>query len=137
MSKIQPCDVIKMKVMRGEVRKKPINKRWIIPHFYDVTWLIFEKLAKATWKHTAYRRKLELECDQPWEIWAVCRAGDWLIGKTDFSSASWTASFSQQARSGLDKGDYWHGSKGIRQWPVNWCTSPMMIHKTIPSVDYN
>ena len=22
-----------------------------------------------------------------------------------------------------------HGSKGIRQWSVNWCTSPMMINK--------
>ena len=29
------------------------------------------------------------------------------------------------------------GSKGIRQWPINSCTSPMMIHKIIPYVDYN
>ena len=31
------------------------------------------------------------------------------------------------------------GSKGIRQWPINWCISPMMLHKIIPSVtvDYN
>ncbi len=29
------------------------------------------------------------------------------------------------------------GSKGIRQWPINWCTSPMIMHKIIPSVDYN
>ena len=28
------------------------------------------------------------------------------------------------------------GSKGIRHWPINWCTtSPMMIHKITPSVD--
>ena len=29
------------------------------------------------------------------------------------------------------------GSKGIRQWPINLCTSPMMIQKINPSVDYN
>ena len=29
------------------------------------------------------------------------------------------------------------GSKGIRQWPINWWTDPMMIHKIMPSVDYN
>ena len=28
-------------------------------------------------------------------------------------------------------------SKMIRQWPINWCTSPMTILKIIPSVDYN
>ena len=28
-------------------------------------------------------------------------------------------------------------SKGIRQWPINLCTSPMMIHKITPSLDYN
>ena len=27
------------------------------------------------------------------------------------------------------------GSKGIRQWPINWCTSPIMIQKIIPYVD--
>ena len=27
------------------------------------------------------------------------------------------------------------GSKGIRHWPINRCTSPMMIHKITPSVD--
>ena len=26
-------------------------------------------------------------------------------------------------------------SKGTREWPINWCTSPMKIHKIIPSVD--
>ena len=26
------------------------------------------------------------------------------------------------------------GSKQIRQWSLNWCTSPMMIHKFVPSV---
>ena len=29
------------------------------------------------------------------------------------------------------------GSKGIRQWPVNQCTSSMMIHKITHSVDFN
>ena len=29
----------------------------------------------------------------------------------------------------------WQGSKGIRQLPINWCTSPMMIHKIIPAVN--
>ena len=27
------------------------------------------------------------------------------------------------------------GSKGIRQWPINWCKSPMIT--ITPSVDYN
>ena len=35
-------DVIKMREMRGEVGKKTPKKRWIISHFYDVTWLIYE-----------------------------------------------------------------------------------------------
>ena len=26
---------------------------------------------------------------------------------------------------------------GIRQWPINRCTSPMIIQKITPSVDYN
>ena len=26
-------------------------------------------------------------------------------------------------------------SKGIRQWQINWCTFPMMIHKITPFVD--
>ena len=30
----------------------------------------------------------------------------------------------------------WQGSKGIRQWPINWCSSQMMIHKITLSVDY-
>ena len=29
------------------------------------------------------------------------------------------------------------GSKGIRRWPINWCTSPMVIHEITPSEDYN
>ncbi len=34
---------------------------------------------------------------------------------------------------------FYQGSKGIRQWPINWCncTTPMMINKISPSVDYN
>ena len=28
------------------------------------------------------------------------------------------------------------GFKGIRQWPINLCTSPMMLHKINPSIDY-
>ena len=34
--------------MRGEVGKKTPKKRWIIFHFYDVTWLIFETPCKVT-----------------------------------------------------------------------------------------
>ena len=34
--------------MRGEVGKKHLKKRWIIPHFYDVTWLIFETRCPTT-----------------------------------------------------------------------------------------
>ena len=29
------------------------------------------------------------------------------------------------------------GCKGIRQWPINWCTSPIIIHKTTSSTDYS
>ncbi len=29
------------------------------------------------------------------------------------------------------------GSKGIRQWLINLCTSPMIINKIIPSLDYH
>ena len=28
-------------------------------------------------------------------------------------------------------------SEGIRQWTINLLTSPMMIHKITPSLDYN
>ena len=33
-----------MRDIRGEVGKKPPKKRWIIPHFYDATWVIVNKL---------------------------------------------------------------------------------------------
>ena len=46
--KDQPCHVIKMREMRGEVEKKTPKKRWIVPHFYDVKWLIFETLCSVT-----------------------------------------------------------------------------------------
>ena len=29
------------------------------------------------------------------------------------------------------------GSKGIRQWLINWCIFSMMLHKITLSVDYN
>ena len=37
---------------------------------------------------------------------------------------------------------YWrnvpnYGSKGKRQWPINWCTSLMMLHIIFTFVDYN
>ena len=35
--KNDPCNVIKIREMRGKVGKKTYKKRWIIPHFYDVT----------------------------------------------------------------------------------------------------
>ena len=34
------------------------------------------------------------------------------------------------------KANVYQGSKGIRQWLINWFTSPMR-YKIIPSVDYN
>ena len=30
-----------------------------------------------------------------------------------------------------------YGSKGIRQWPINWNTSQIISHKITPFVDYN
>ena len=29
------------------------------------------------------------------------------------------------------------GSKGIRQWLINWCAYQMIILKITPSIDYN
>ncbi len=46
--KSQQCDVIKMKEMRGEVGKNPRNNGWTIPHFYDITWFIFESFCPHT-----------------------------------------------------------------------------------------
>ena len=37
----------------------------------------------------------------------------------------------------LYKVDSIQGSKGIRQRPINLCTSPMMIQKITPSIDYS
>ncbi len=37
-----------MREMLGEVRNKTPKKRWRIPHFYDVTWLIFKTLCPVT-----------------------------------------------------------------------------------------
>ena len=37
----------------------------------------------------------------------------------------------------LFKGVIIQGSKGIRQWTINWCKSPIMIYKITPSVDNN
>ena len=48
MTKNQPCDVIKMREIRGEFQRKPIKKKWMITHFYDVTWLICESLSPST-----------------------------------------------------------------------------------------
>ena len=48
LSKNQPCDIIKMRNMRERMGKETPKKRWIIPHCYDVTWLIFETLCKVT-----------------------------------------------------------------------------------------
>ena len=43
--KNDPCDVIKMREMRGSKwERKPLKKRWIIPHFYDVTWMILDTI---------------------------------------------------------------------------------------------
>ena len=34
-----------------------------------------------------------------------------------------------------DGGGIIQGSKGIRHWPINLCTTPIMIHKITPYVD--
>ena len=34
--------------MRGGVGKKIPKKRWIIPHFYDVTWVTYDTLYKVS-----------------------------------------------------------------------------------------
>ena len=31
----------------------------------------------------------------------------------------------------------WNNDTWIKQWPINWCTFPMTIHKITLSVDYN
>ena len=33
-----------MREIRGEVGKKTPKKRWIIPHYYDVKWMIFDTI---------------------------------------------------------------------------------------------
>ena len=33
-----------MRKMIGEVGRKLLKKRWIIPHFHDVTWMIFDTI---------------------------------------------------------------------------------------------
>ena len=45
-----------MTEMRGEVGKETPKKRWIIPYFYDVTWLIFETLCPVTEKQIILER---------------------------------------------------------------------------------
>ena len=35
--------------MEGEVAKKTHKKSYIIPHFYDVTWLVFEMICPVTY----------------------------------------------------------------------------------------
>ena len=35
------------------------------------------------------------------------------------------------------RGGKFQGSKEIRQWPINLCTLPMMIHKITLFVDWN
>ena len=34
-------------------------------------------------------------------------------------------------------GTFTQGSKGIRQSPINWCTSPIIKQQNAPAVDYN
>ena len=42
--KNDPCEVIKMRERKGDVGKNTFKKRWIIPHFYDVTRMSFETI---------------------------------------------------------------------------------------------
>ena len=44
--KNQPCNVIKMREMRGEVGKKPLKKRWIIPNFMTSHGWFFRHFVK-------------------------------------------------------------------------------------------
>ena len=46
--KNQPCDVIKWRRLEENWEIKPLKKISIIPHFYDVTWLIFETPCPVT-----------------------------------------------------------------------------------------
>ena len=57
----------------------------------------------------------------------------WTSAAFDFEQARFCSELHQ------DKTYWCQGSKGIRQWLINFslCTSPMVLHKFIPSVDYN
>ena len=55
-----------------------------------------------------------------------------------YCCASYGHNYSCSIKRSWDSGSaYFQGSKGIRQWPINWGTSPMWIHKITPSLDYN
>ena len=67
--KNQPCDVLKIREMRGEVGKKTPKKIWIIPHFYDVTWMIFKKLCPVTYIRSDFR--LFYFYIEPWDVFVL------------------------------------------------------------------
>ena len=41
--------------------RKPLKKKWIIPHFYDVTGLIFETLCPVTSIVQFYNAKIQIQ----------------------------------------------------------------------------
>ena len=68
--KSQPYDVIKMSKMRGEV-----GKRWIIPHFYDVTdtlssYVIDVLIYVQGSKKSGTKKKGDVELDMKDEFYA-------------------------------------------------------------------
>ena len=47
--------------MRGEVGKKSPKKRWIIPYFYYVTWIIFDTIWALSFRLAKKGRKWTLD----------------------------------------------------------------------------
>ena len=63
--KNDPCDVIKWGRLEEKWERNPIKKRWIIPHFYYVTRIIFDTIwALSLFVNTPYLAFL----DKQWEI---------------------------------------------------------------------
>ena len=59
VSKNQAWEVIEIRDERRRRNDNPL-KKWIIPHFCDVTWLIFETLCKASFRSFLKRVKISI-----------------------------------------------------------------------------
>ena len=59
--------------------------------------------------------------------------GYYIGGKDSFFFLAYKFNLKLKSRTG----EIEQGFKGIRQWPINRCTSPMMIHKFTSFVYYN